>query len=46
MATESVAVWWQILIIHDMNALPRLVETALADRLRVMPAVVVADGEE
>jgi hypothetical protein len=28
-------------IIHDMETLPRLVEAALAERLRVMPAVVV-----
>lgn len=33
-------------IIHGMEALPRLVETALADRLRVMPAVVVAGARQ
>jgi len=30
-----------MIIIHVMNTLPRLVERVLADRLRVMPAVVV-----
>jgi hypothetical protein len=30
-----------MIIIHDMKTLPRLVSTALSERLRVMPAVVV-----
>lgn len=33
-------------IIHVMKALPRLVETALAERLRVMPAVVVTGARQ
>ena len=33
-------------IIHDMKTLPRLVGTALADRLRVMPAVVVTGARQ
>lgn len=33
-------------IIHGMKALPRLVETALAERLRVMPAVVVTGARQ
>jgi predicted AAA+ superfamily ATPase len=33
-------------IIHDMNALPRLVSGALADRLAVMPAVVVTGARQ
>jgi uncharacterized protein len=33
-------------IIHDMNALPRLVGTALKERLRVMPAVVVTGARQ
>ncbi len=33
-------------IIHGMNALPRLVGAALADRLRVMPAVVVTGARQ
>ena len=34
------------LTIHAMNALPRLVEPALAERLRVMPAVVVTGARQ
>lgn len=33
-------------IIHDMETLPRLVEAALAERLRVMPAVVVTGARQ
>jgi uncharacterized protein len=33
-------------IIHRMKALPRLVGTALSDRLRVMPAVVVTGARQ
>ena len=33
-------------IIHDMKTLPRLVGAALADRLRVMPAVVVTGARQ
>lgn len=33
-------------IIHDMKALPRLVGAALAERLRVMPAVVVTGARQ
>lgn len=33
-------------IIHGMSKLPRLVGTALADRLRVMPAVVVTGARQ
>jgi hypothetical protein len=33
-------------IIHHMNALPRLVGAALAERLRVMPAVVVTGARQ
>jgi hypothetical protein len=36
---------WMI-IIHDMKILPRLVETALIERLRVMPAVVVTGARQ
>ncbi len=35
-----------MIIIHGMKALPRLVETALAERLRVMPAVVVTGARQ
>jgi uncharacterized protein len=35
-----------MIIIHAMKALPRLVGTALADRLRVMPAVVVTGARQ
>jgi predicted AAA+ superfamily ATPase len=35
-----------MIIIHAMNTLPRLVETALAQRLRVMPAVVVTGARQ
>jgi len=35
-----------MIIIHGMNALPRLVGTALAQRLRVMPAVVVTGARQ
>lgn len=35
-----------MIIIHDMNPLPRLVDSALADRLRVMPAVVVTGARQ
>ena len=35
-----------MIIIHDMKALPRLVNAALADRLRVMPAVVITGARQ
>jgi uncharacterized protein len=35
-----------MVIIHAMKTLPRLVEAALADRLRVMPAVVVTGARQ
>ncbi|MCL4838279.1 MAG: ATP-binding protein [Thermoanaerobaculia bacterium] len=35
-----------MIIIHDVNPLPRLVEPALAERLRVMPAVVVTGARQ
>ena len=35
-----------MIIIHAMNPLPRVVGTALADRLRVMPAVVVTGARQ
>lgn len=35
-----------MIIIHTMNTLPRLVEGTLADRLRVMPAVVVTGARQ
>ena len=35
-----------MMIIHDMTTLPRLVETALAERLRAMPAVVVTGARQ
>jgi predicted AAA+ superfamily ATPase len=35
-----------MIIIHTMNALPRSVETALSERLRVMPAVVVTGARQ
>lgn len=35
-----------MIIIHDMNPLPRLVDSALADRLRVMSAVVVTGARQ
>ena len=35
-----------MIIIHAMKALPRLVETALAERLRVMPGVVVTGARQ
>ena len=35
-----------MIIIHGMKALPRLVERALAERLRVMPAVVVTGARQ
>ncbi|TAH38426.1 MAG: ATP-binding protein [Planctomycetota bacterium] len=35
-----------MIIIHAVNTLPRLVETALAERLRVMPAVVVTGARQ
>lgn len=35
-----------MIIIHTMKALPRLVESALAERLRVMPAVVVTGARQ
>jgi uncharacterized protein len=35
-----------MIIIHAMKPLPRLVESALADRLRVMPAVVVTGARQ
>ena len=34
------------MIIHDMNAVPRLVGPALSERLRVMPAVVVSGARQ
>ena len=35
-----------MIIIHDVKPLPRLVATALAERLRVMPAVVVTGARQ
>jgi uncharacterized protein len=35
-----------MIIIHGMNTLPRLVESALAERLEVMPAVVVTGARQ
>jgi hypothetical protein len=35
-----------MIIIHAMETLPRLVEPALAERLRVMPAVVVTGARQ
>jgi predicted AAA+ superfamily ATPase len=35
-----------MIIIHDMNAVPRLVGPALSERLRVMPAVVVSGARQ
>jgi predicted AAA+ superfamily ATPase len=35
-----------MIIIHDVNTLPRLVEPALAERLHVMPAVVVTGARQ
>jgi predicted AAA+ superfamily ATPase len=35
-----------MIIIHDMNILPRLVESALHERLRVMPAVVLTGARQ
>src|SRR5688572_3012828 len=35
-----------MIIIHDMDTLPRLVESALAERMRVMPAVVVTGARQ
>jgi hypothetical protein len=35
-----------MIIIHAMKILPRLVEPALAERLRVMPAAVVAGARQ
>lgn len=35
-----------MIIIHGMNTLPRLVESELAERLRVMPAVVVTGARQ
>ncbi len=35
-----------MIIIHAMKTLPRLVEPALADRLRVMPAVVITGARQ
>ncbi len=35
-----------MIIIHAMETLPRLVESALAERLRVMPAVVVTGARQ
>ncbi len=35
-----------MIIIHDMNKLPRLVGTALRERLRAMPAVVVTGARQ
>jgi hypothetical protein len=35
-----------MIIIHTMKTLPRLVEAALAERLRVMPAVVVTGARQ
>jgi predicted AAA+ superfamily ATPase len=33
-------------LIHNMNTLPRLVSTALSERMRVMPAVVVTGARQ
>lgn len=35
-----------MIVIHEMKTLPRLAGTALADRLRVMPAVVVTGARQ
>ena len=35
-----------MIIMHEMKPLPRLVSTALADRLRVMPAVVITGARQ
>jgi predicted AAA+ superfamily ATPase len=35
-----------MIAIHGMNPLPRLVDSALADRVRVMPAVVVTGARQ
>ena len=35
-----------MIIIHNVKPLPRLVQAALADRLRVMPAVVVTGARQ
>lgn len=35
-----------MIIIHSVNTLPRLVEPALAERLQVMPAVVVTGARQ
>ena len=35
-----------MIIIHSMTRLPRLVEGALAERLRVMPAVVLTGARQ
>lgn len=35
-----------MIIIHGMKTLPRLVESALAERLRVMPAVIVTGARQ
>ena len=35
-----------MIIIHDMKTLPRLVETSLAERLKVMPAVVLGGARQ
>jgi hypothetical protein len=35
-----------MIVIHAVKTLPRLVEPALADRLRVMPAVVVTGARQ
>ena len=35
-----------MIIIHDVKTLPRLVETALAERLRVLPAVVLTGARQ
>jgi uncharacterized protein len=35
-----------MIIIHDVNTLPRLLQSALAERLRVMPAVVVTGARQ
>lgn len=35
-----------MIIIHGMDTLPRLVESALSERLRVMPAVVLTGARQ
>ena len=35
-----------MIIIHDMNTLPRMVAGVLTERLRIMPAVVVTGARQ